>query len=55
MLEIPTSPLLGQKAVILGIANEYSIAYGCARQQDSLSPWTALATRSCGWPAWRHP
>ena len=30
MLQIPSPPLLGQKALILGIANEYSIAAGCA-------------------------
>jgi enoyl-[acyl-carrier protein] reductase I len=29
--EIPTPPLLGQKALVVGIANEYSIAHGCAR------------------------
>jgi enoyl-[acyl-carrier protein] reductase I len=28
---IPSPPLLGQKALVVGIANEYSIAYGCAR------------------------
>jgi enoyl-[acyl-carrier protein] reductase I len=28
---IPSPPLLGQKALVLGIANEYSIAFGCAR------------------------
>jgi enoyl-[acyl-carrier protein] reductase I len=31
MATIPSSPLLGQKALVLGIANEYSIAFGCAR------------------------
>jgi enoyl-[acyl-carrier protein] reductase I len=31
MPEIPSPPLLGQKALVLGIANEHSIAYGCAR------------------------
>ncbi len=31
MRDIPSPPLLGQKALILGIANEHSIAYGCAR------------------------
>jgi enoyl-[acyl-carrier protein] reductase I len=31
MIEVPSPPLLGQKALILGIANEHSIAYGCAR------------------------
>jgi enoyl-[acyl-carrier protein] reductase I len=31
MQEIPSPPLLGKNALILGIANEHSIAYGCAR------------------------
>ncbi len=31
MAQIPSPPLLGQKALVVGIANEYSIAYGCAR------------------------
>jgi enoyl-[acyl-carrier protein] reductase I len=31
MAKITSPPLLGQKALVLGIANEYSIAYGCAR------------------------
>jgi enoyl-[acyl-carrier protein] reductase I len=31
MAEVPSPPLLGQKALVLGIANEYSIAFGCAR------------------------
>ena len=30
MQNIPSPPLLGQKALILGIANEHSIAFGCA-------------------------
>ncbi len=31
MSEIPSPPLRGQKALVVGIANEYSIAHGCAR------------------------
>src|SRR6516162_8532841 len=31
MPAIPSPPLRGQKALVLGIANEHSIAYGCAR------------------------
>lgn len=31
MPETPLPPLKGQKALVLGIANEHSIAYGCAR------------------------
>ncbi len=30
MTAIPSPPLLGQKALVLGIANEHSIAFGCA-------------------------
>jgi enoyl-[acyl-carrier protein] reductase I len=30
MSTIPSPPLLGKKAVVLGIANEHSIAFGCA-------------------------
>ena len=31
MSEMPSQPLRGQKALVAGIANEHSIAYGCAR------------------------
>jgi enoyl-[acyl-carrier protein] reductase I len=31
MPDIPSPPLLGQNALVLGIANQYSIAFGCAR------------------------
>jgi enoyl-[acyl-carrier protein] reductase I len=31
MTAIPSPPLLGRKALVLGIANEHSIAFGCAR------------------------
>jgi len=31
MIEIPTPPLSGQRALVVGIANEHSIAYGCAK------------------------
>jgi enoyl-[acyl-carrier protein] reductase I len=30
MRDVPSPPLAGQKARVLGIANEHSIAYGCA-------------------------
>ncbi len=30
-VEIPRPPLKGKKALVAGIANEYSIAYGCAK------------------------
>lgn len=31
MSQLASPPLLGKKALVLGIANEHSIAYGCAR------------------------
>ena len=31
MKEIPTKPLAGRTGLVLGIANEHSLAYGCAR------------------------
>lgn len=31
MVDVPNPPLSGRKVLILGIANEHSIAYGCAR------------------------
>jgi len=30
-LDIPRPPLKGKKALVVGVANEYSIAWGCAR------------------------
>jgi enoyl-[acyl-carrier protein] reductase I len=30
-LNVPTPPLKGSKALVVGIANEHSIAYGCAK------------------------
>lgn len=30
-LQVPSPPLLGAKALVTGIANEHSIAYGCAK------------------------
>jgi enoyl-[acyl-carrier protein] reductase I len=30
MLEVPTPPLKGMKALVVGVANEHSIAWGCA-------------------------
>lgn len=29
--ELPRAPLKGSKALVVGVANEYSIAYGCAK------------------------
>ena len=31
MIDVPSPPLAGCKALVLGIANEHSIAFGCAR------------------------
>lgn len=31
MADMPSPPLLGKKALVLGVANEHSIAFGCAR------------------------
>ena len=30
-VEVPRPPLKGKKALVAGIANEHSIAYGCAK------------------------
>lgn len=42
MSDIPSPPLLGQKALVLGIANEHSIAYGCARAFHRLGAELAI-------------
>jgi len=42
MLEIPKPPLKGAKALIVGVANEYSIAYGCAKAFHELGADIAL-------------
>jgi enoyl-[acyl-carrier protein] reductase I len=42
MSDIPTLPLLGKKALVLGIANEHSIAYGCARAFKKLGADLAI-------------
>jgi len=39
---IPSPPLRGQKALVLGIANEHSIAYGCARAFRKLGAELAI-------------
>ena len=31
MVDIPSPPLKGAKALVVGVANEHSIAYGCAK------------------------
>ena len=42
MIEISQKPLSGKKGVILGIADEHSIAYGCAQHSVSLAPISPL-------------
>ena len=39
---VPTPPLLGQKALVVGVANEHSIAWGCARAFHELGAEVAL-------------
>ena len=39
---IPTPPLAGRKALVVGVANEHSIAYGCARAFRALGAELAL-------------
>lgn len=41
-LDIPRPPLKGKKALILGIANEHSIAYGCAKAFRELEAELAI-------------
>jgi enoyl-[acyl-carrier protein] reductase I len=42
MSAIPLPPLLGRKALVLGIANEHSIAFGCARAFRQLGAELAI-------------
>ncbi len=41
-LEIPRLPLKGAKALVVGVANEHSIAYGCARAFAELGAELAI-------------
>jgi enoyl-[acyl-carrier protein] reductase I len=41
-LEIPRPPLKGKKALVVGIANEHSIAYGCAKAFHELEAELAI-------------
>ncbi len=43
MLEIPKPPLRGAKALIVGVTNEYSIAYGCAKAFHELGADISLS------------
>jgi enoyl-[acyl-carrier protein] reductase I len=48
---IPSPPLRGQKALVLGIANEHSIAYGCARAFRQLGAELAITyLNDKAWP-----
>ena len=42
MTAISSPPLLGRKALVLGIANEHSIAFGCARAFRKLGAEVAI-------------
>lgn len=41
-LEIPRPPLKGTKALVVGVANEHSIAYGCAKAFAELGAEVAI-------------
>jgi enoyl-[acyl-carrier protein] reductase I len=43
MLDIPTTDLAARKGLVIGIANDQSIAYGCARAFRSLGAEVAVA------------
>jgi len=42
MVQVPTPPLKGAKALVIGIANEHSIAYGCAHAFHQLGADLAI-------------
>jgi len=42
MVAVPTPPLAGTHALVVGIANEYSIAYGCAKALRKLGARLAV-------------
>jgi len=41
-IEVPRPPLKGKKALVVGVANEHSIAYGCAKAFHELEAELAL-------------
>jgi enoyl-[acyl-carrier protein] reductase I len=41
-MQVPTPPLKGKKALVVGVANEHSIAYGCASAFHQLGADLAL-------------
>ena len=42
MMQVPTPPLKGMKALVVGVANEHSIAWGCASAFRQLGADLAL-------------
>ncbi len=42
MIDVPQKPLSNKKGIVLGIANEHSIAYGCARAFRALGAELAI-------------
>ncbi|WP_313954007.1 enoyl-ACP reductase FabI [Accumulibacter sp.] len=42
-IEVPRPPLKGKKALVVGIANEHSIAYGCAKAFRELEAEVAIS------------
>jgi enoyl-[acyl-carrier protein] reductase I len=52
MIDIPLKPLGGKKGLVLGIANEHSIAYGCAQAFRALG--AELTVTYCGEKAKPH-
>ena len=42
MVDIPSPPLKGAKALVVGVANEHSIAYGCAKAFHEMGADIAL-------------
>ena len=45
MFDFTARPLAGMKGIILGIANEHSIAYGCAQAFRGLGADVAVTAR----------
>ena len=41
-VEVPTPPLKGRKALVIGVANEHSIAFGCAKAFHELGAELAI-------------
>jgi enoyl-[acyl-carrier protein] reductase I len=46
MIDISQKPLSGKKGLVLGIANEHSIAYGCAQAFHALGAEVAITFRN---------